>query len=100
MVTHSSCRVLERAQALQALRLVLALPGRAASLPWHGARLYGAAVPGDRGDAVRRFSAAASLDRGGQFNAAPYCLARAARTQAALVTFRTPGRQWISVQAA
>lgn len=54
----------------------------AASMQWHGARLYGVAVPGDRGEAVRLFGAAVALDRDRQLSVAPFYLALAARASA------------------
>ena len=54
----------------------------AGTMQWHGARLYGVEVPGDRAEATRLFRAAIALDRDGQLNAAPYYLALLARAQA------------------
>ena len=54
----------------------------AATMLWHGTRLYGDDVPGDRAEAIRLFRAAVALDRDGQLNAAPYYLALLARAPA------------------
>ena len=51
----------------------------AASMQWHGARLYGTSVPGDRAEAVSLFKAAVAADRGEQLIAAPYYLAQWSR---------------------
>ena len=55
----------------------------AGSMQWHGSRLYGSQVPGDRAEATRLFRAAVALDRDGQLNAARFYLALAGRAKAA-----------------
>jgi len=62
----------------------------AATMQWHGARLYGADVPGDQAEAIRLFRAAMALDRDGQLNAAPYYLALLARAQARAAATTSP----------
>lgn len=54
----------------------------AATMLWHGTRLYGDDLLVDRAEAIRLFRAAVALDRDGQLNAAPYYLALLARIQA------------------
>lgn len=54
----------------------------AATMQWHGSRLYGIQVPGDRAEATRLFRAAVALDRDGQLSAARFYLALARRAHA------------------
>ena len=58
----------------------------AATMQWHGSRLYGIQVPGDRAEATRLFRAAVALDQDGQLNAARFYLALAGRAHATPIT--------------